>query len=273
VELVAGAGGTGAAGGGGGGRREAGGGGGVGGDGQNAGGAGKEPTAAAAAGGLQLRFRLRSGVQDASPDAPSTTTTTTTTTSSSSGWQSSLQQLSGGQRTLVSLAFLLATGRAGCSSRLLLLDEVDAALDEHNQRRVAELLRQLANGSSGCEETGPGCRAQGGKAKRKLGSSSTAGDGASCQILCISHNAPFQSTCHALLPVSSRAGRKAAASAAMAGPSAPVEGSSAPGKKAVSRAAGRKGAKQGGVLQGSAAASKPRRGQKRVTFAELSDVD
>eukprot|EP00955_Chlamydomonas_euryale_P038625 351140-Chlamydomonas_euryale.AAC.45 len=47
----------------------------------------------------------------------------------------SMEQLSGGQRTLVSLALLLAAAREGNNSSLLLLDEVDAALDEHNAVR------------------------------------------------------------------------------------------------------------------------------------------
>ena len=49
------------------------------------------------------------------------------------GWSSGLGQLSGGQRTLVSLALLLAAARAGSRSSLFVMDEVDAALDEHNQ--------------------------------------------------------------------------------------------------------------------------------------------
>lgn len=53
---------------------------------------------------------------------------------------------------------------AGAGQRLLLLDEVDAALDEPNQARVAALLKQLTAGSGA----------------------------ASCQILAITHNAAFQ---------------------------------------------------------------------------------
>ncbi len=48
---------------------------------------------------------------------------------------SSLEQLSGGQRTLVSLALLLSAAHEGAHSSVLLLDEVDAALDEHIQVR------------------------------------------------------------------------------------------------------------------------------------------
>ncbi len=53
---------------------------------------------------------------------------------------------------------------AGAGQRVLLLDEVDAALDEPNQARVAALLKQLAGGS--------------GAAAR--------------QVLAVTHNAAFQ---------------------------------------------------------------------------------
>ncbi len=61
---------------------------------------------------------------------------------------------------------------AGAGKQLLLLDEVDAALDELNQARVAALLQQLAGGSSA----------------------------AACQILAVTHNAAFQ-TCGHLVQV------------------------------------------------------------------------
>jgi ABC-type uncharacterized transport system ATPase component len=51
-----------------------------------------------------------------------------------SRWHTNLGQLSGGQRTLVSLAMLLAVARTGGACGLLLLDEVDAALDEVGDR-------------------------------------------------------------------------------------------------------------------------------------------
>lgn len=57
---------------------------------------------------------------------------------------------SGGQRTLVSVALLLAVSAAGARSRVVLMDEVDAALDEHNQKSVARLLRHLAH-VEGCQ--------------------------------------------------------------------------------------------------------------------------
>ncbi len=53
---------------------------------------------------------------------------------------------------------------AGAGQRVLLLDEVDAALDEPNQARVAALLRQLAGGAGA----------------------------ASRQVLAVTHNAAFQ---------------------------------------------------------------------------------
>jgi ATPase subunit of ABC transporter with duplicated ATPase domains len=91
----------------------------------------------------------------------------------SSQWFTSLGQLSGGQQTLVSLAMLLAVARSGNGSSLFLLDEIDAALDEHNQARASALLRQLSH----------------------------AADGSGCQILCVTHNAAFQSVCDAFVQV------------------------------------------------------------------------
>lgn len=91
----------------------------------------------------------------------------------SSQWITSLGQLSGGQQTLVSLAMLLAVARSGNGSSLFLMDEIDAALDEHNQARASALLRQLAH----------------------------AGDNSGCQILCVTHNAAFQQVCDAFVQV------------------------------------------------------------------------
>ncbi|KAK9843744.1 hypothetical protein WJX81_004731 [Elliptochloris bilobata] len=103
--------------------------------------------------------------------------------------QTALGQLSGGERTLVSLALMLAAAYAGAGNRLLILDEVDAALDETNQGRVAALLRQLASGSGT----------------------------AACQVLAVTHNAAFQA-CGRLVQVYKNASGthvKAAADAAL----------------------------------------------------------
>lgn len=61
--------------------------------------------------------------------------------------------------------------QTGARSRLFLLDEIDAALDEGNQARVATLLRQM-------------CSA-----------------GAGCQCFCVTHSAAFQSNCDTLIQV------------------------------------------------------------------------
>ena len=55
----------------------------------------------------------------------------------------SLEQLSGGQRSLVSLSLLLAAAQEGSHSSVLLLDEVDAALDENNQVRLSQRAHEL----------------------------------------------------------------------------------------------------------------------------------
>ena len=54
-----------------------------------------------------------------------------------------LEMLSGGERSLVSIAVLFALA-AVSPPPFLVLDEMDAALDEKNARRFAEMLRELA---------------------------------------------------------------------------------------------------------------------------------
>lgn len=58
-------------------------------------------------------------------------------------WRYSLQELSGGQRTLLNLALLLALARHR-PAPVLLLDEIDAALDESNAAKVASILAELS---------------------------------------------------------------------------------------------------------------------------------
>ena len=48
-------------------------------------------------------------------------------------------------------AYCVQAAQAGGRGRLLLLDEVDAALDESNQARAAVLLQQLCSGDHGCQ--------------------------------------------------------------------------------------------------------------------------
>lgn len=62
-------------------------------------------------------------------------------------WKVSLQELSGGQRSLCSLAFILAATQAGAAPTMMLVDEVDAALDEVNQTRVGDMLQQCSKRS------------------------------------------------------------------------------------------------------------------------------
>ncbi|KAK9789058.1 hypothetical protein WJX73_008771 [Symbiochloris irregularis] len=86
-------------------------------------------------------------------------------------WSMDTGQLSGGQRTMLSLIFLIAASKAGGQTAIWLLDEADAALDESNQRLVATLLSQLVQ--SGCP----------------------------AQVISISHNAAFQQICSSKLEV------------------------------------------------------------------------
>ncbi|GAX79836.1 hypothetical protein CEUSTIGMA_g7276.t1 [Chlamydomonas eustigma] len=76
----------------------------------------------------------------------------------------SLEQLSGGQRSLVSIALLMSAAQEGSHSTVMLLDEADAALDEHNQSSLAALLKHVSHG-------------------------------AGAQIICVSHNRAFQRDC------------------------------------------------------------------------------
>ncbi|KAL0034643.1 hypothetical protein WJX77_000708 [Trebouxia sp. C0004] len=87
------------------------------------------------------------------------------------GWRCDLGRLSGGERTLVSLALILAAATAGAKSCLFLMDEVDAALDESNQALVATLIKEIMAQSGGC------------------------------QILCVTHNLAFQQTCSSIIQV------------------------------------------------------------------------
>ena len=79
------------------------------------------------------RFRIRS------KDTP----LAATTSAGAGEWRYGLQELSGGQRTLLNLSLLLALARHR-PSLVLLMDEVDAALDENNAARVAALLKELS---------------------------------------------------------------------------------------------------------------------------------
>jgi hypothetical protein len=176
---------------------------------------------------------------------------------SDSRWHTNLGQLSGGQRTLVSMAMLLAVARTGSVCGLLLLDEVDAALDEVNQSRASALLRQLAHDKA-----------------------------SACQVLCVTHNASFQESCDGFVRVTkSASGHSVPAEpggdaqvtnpAAAAGAAA---GGRAGGAGQKDQAGGRKGGKQGRAAaaaraQGVLTKAGPSRraaggGAKRVRFAE-----
>lgn len=90
-------------------------------------------------------------------------------------WSEALVQLSGGQRSLVSLAYVLAATSAGVAPSLMLVDEVDAALDEANQARVGDMLRRCAAGGG-------------------------------CQVLAVSHSAAFHGWCDTFVKVAQDGG-------------------------------------------------------------------
>jgi chromosome segregation ATPase len=65
-------------------------------------------------------------------------------------WKTSTNELSGGQRTLLGLAFVLSIAKYQ-PSPVYILDEVDAALDEGNQARVASLVSQVLGHEQRCQ--------------------------------------------------------------------------------------------------------------------------
>jgi len=84
-------------------------------------------------------------------------------------WKSNLEELSGGQRTVLSLAFILMVAKCSRSS-VYLMDEIDAALDEQNQQSVAMLIKSVI--------------------------------GEDNQVICVSHNITFQRHCDRIIQVS-----------------------------------------------------------------------
>jgi chromosome segregation ATPase len=65
-------------------------------------------------------------------------------------WSGNMSELSEGQRSLCALAYVLAAACAGVAPAVLLVDEVDAALDGVNQSRVGDMLRHVA-AHKGCQ--------------------------------------------------------------------------------------------------------------------------
>jgi energy-coupling factor transporter ATP-binding protein EcfA2 len=134
---------------------------------------------------------------------------------------------------------LLAVARTGSACGLLLLDEVDAALDEVNQARASALLRQLAHDKV-----------------------------SACQILCVTHNFSFQESCDGFVLVAkSESGHSVPAEQAAGGGTA-AAATAAAGNGGSSKKGGRQGR---GLVMG----AKGRGGQiggvgraKRVRFAE-----
>ena len=86
-------------------------------------------------------------------------------------WSSNLEELSTGQRSLCALAYLLAAAGSGIKPAMLLVDEVDAALDGVNQGRVGKLLHH-------------------------------AGTALSCQVWAVSHSETFHQCCDTFVDVS-----------------------------------------------------------------------
>ncbi|CEM14996.1 unnamed protein product [Vitrella brassicaformis CCMP3155] len=83
-----------------------------------------------------------------------------------SGWKDGLEELSGGQRTLLSVAFLLAIAQ-NRSSFLYILDEADASSDEKMTQALASLLRHKFTNMT--------------------------------QVICVSHHAVFQQQAQRLI--------------------------------------------------------------------------
>jgi len=80
-----------------------------------------------------VSFRIRSRSKDVATGAAEAEV----------GWREGLQELSGGQRTLLKISVLLAVAKYR-PSMVVLMDEVDASLDEHNTGRVASMLKEMS---------------------------------------------------------------------------------------------------------------------------------
>ena len=82
-----------------------------------------EAASSGAADGVHVLYGKASVSADASASTPAAAPV-------AADWSSNLAQLSRGQRTLMPLAFVLAATNAGVAPSLMLVDEVDAALDD-----------------------------------------------------------------------------------------------------------------------------------------------
>lgn len=91
-------------------------------------------SAAAARDAPALQHELRVAVRPARPPGPEP---------DAFAWSSELRELSGGQRTLLSVALLVSCSLRNPAS-LLVMDELDAALDERNTEVVARLMARIA---------------------------------------------------------------------------------------------------------------------------------
>ncbi|KAJ1613671.1 SMC3'SMC type chromosomal ABC ATPase' [Cryptosporidium canis] len=87
--------------------------------------------------GIRVSFHVGNGLQTNS-------TSSQQKSSSQAGNYYSLNQLSGGQKTLVALAFLFALHRAD-PAPMYLLDEIDAALDDQYRWSVANLIKKQSS--------------------------------------------------------------------------------------------------------------------------------
>jgi len=99
-------------------------------------------------------------------------------------WHEGLEGLSGGQRSLACLAFIIAARMGGNghntnSSGVMLVDEVDSALDAENQALAAELLRIACQPSLKRTHSVP----------------------RSAQIIAVSHSAEFQGMCDHIVKI------------------------------------------------------------------------
>ncbi|MFW9778600.1 MAG: AAA family ATPase [Candidatus Heimdallarchaeota archaeon] len=89
----------------------------------------------------------------------------------------SLESMSGGEKALTALAFIFAVQTVDAQP-FYILDEIDAALDPMNVRRVAKLLHRMSRGVGGDDDDGDGEDTP--KRPRQT-------NGASAQFLVISH--------------------------------------------------------------------------------------
>jgi hypothetical protein len=119
--------------------------------------------------------------------------------------EKSTAELSGGQMALLGLSFVFAAALHR-RSPLYLLDEVDAALDESNQKTVGAIINKIFDDEGASATTSAGASTTGSSSNTMRGSSRACLGGGS-QVLCVSHHVGFQQQARNVITVVMRDGQ------------------------------------------------------------------